>query len=31
VIGPGIAIFLSIVAFNLVADGLREMGEDTRR
>jgi peptide/nickel transport system permease protein len=31
VIGPGIAIFLSIVAFNLVADGLREMGEETRR
>jgi peptide/nickel transport system permease protein len=31
VIGPGIAIFLSIVAFNLVADGLREMGEDPAR
>ena len=34
VIGPGIAIFLSIVAFNLVADGLRELGRtacDERR
>jgi peptide/nickel transport system permease protein len=31
VIGPGIAIFLSIVAFNLVADGLRELGEDPVR
>jgi len=27
VVGPGSAIFLSIVAFNLVADGLRELGE----
>jgi peptide/nickel transport system permease protein len=31
VVGPGAAIFLSIVAFNLVADGLRELGEVTSR
>jgi peptide/nickel transport system permease protein len=31
VVGPGAAIFLSIVAFNLVADGLRELGEDRVR
>ena len=31
VVGPGAAIFLSIVAFNLVADGLRELGEVTGR
>jgi peptide/nickel transport system permease protein len=28
VVGPGAAIFLCIVAFNVVADGLRELGEE---
>lgn len=28
VVGPGAGIFLSIVAFNIVADGLRELRED---
>ncbi|HVB46727.1 MAG TPA: ABC transporter permease [Streptosporangiaceae bacterium] len=28
VVGPGAAIFSCIVAFNVVADGLRELGED---
>jgi peptide/nickel transport system permease protein len=31
VLGPGAAIFLCIVAFNLVADGLREIGEESWR
>ena len=31
VAGPGGAIFLSIVAFNIIADGLRELGEERMR
>jgi peptide/nickel transport system permease protein len=31
VVAPGAAIFLCVVAFNLVADGLRELGEEPHR
>jgi peptide/nickel transport system permease protein len=31
VVGPGAAIFLCIVAFNVIADGLRELGEELSR